>query len=211
MKIGLHILFMMVLSCCSVCGIESVTSPAYVSPLDSPIQSPDTPTSVIVLVEPSLTPRATIFVLLTPLPTSTFEPLPIFTPSDSRFEVWVIPATYSVSPPFFKVEFLPEVWKLNTDDQPYPMLEHLLLSGCSISPSVGRGLPPDYSVEHTFRKIGGYIYELSMVSKAERLVFLNYCTGNEDVGICFAVILGDNQEACIQDAEAVLATLELFE
>jgi hypothetical protein len=211
MKTSLHILFLMILLYCSACGVKSVISPTHVSPLNSPIHLPDTPTPIFTLAKPSLTPTATIFVPPTPPPTFTFEPLPIVTPSNPQFDVWVIPSTYSVSPPFFKVEFSPEVWKLNTNDQPYPMLQHLLLPECHISPSVGRGLPPDYSVEHTFRKIGDNTYELSIVSKAGQWVFSNYCTGNEDVGICFAIGSDDNQQTCIQDAEVVLSTLVIFE
>jgi hypothetical protein len=211
MKMNCHILFLIVLLYCPACEAKPVTSPTYVSPLNSPIRLSDTPTPFVTLTKPSLTPTATIFVSPTPPPTFTFEPLPVVTSSNSQFDVWVILDTYSISPPFFKVEFLPEVWELNINDQPYPMLQHLLLPGCHISPSAGRGLPPDYSVEHTFRKIGDNTYELSIVSKAGQWMFSNYCTGNEDAGICLAVGSTDNQQTCIQDAEVVLSTLVIFE
>jgi hypothetical protein len=138
--------------------------------------------------------------------------LPVITPSNAQLDVWVTSPTYSDSPPFFKVEFAPGKWQLNTENPGYPVLQHTMLQGCSISPAVGHGLPPDLSVERTSRKIGNCTYELNIV-RGEQVLSINYCTHNveADVSTCFELGLSDDQQSCIQDAEAVLATLALFE
>lgn len=198
-------------SCAAVSTSEVAQSPlSTATPLEAVQSPPATPTP---LPAPTFSiPTPTLFEPPTPPPTVTPLPLPVVTPGGSGLGVWVLRPTYSAPPPFLEVEFETARWRLDSEDPAYPVLIHRELAGCQIVPDVGRGLPEDYSVSQAFREIGSIAYQLNAVSHQDELIYMNYCALDvaEDVSTCFRVSFQDYREACIRDAEIVLATLQVI-
>ena len=203
---------MLVVSC------NPSTSGVY-SPLPS-ATSPGTAQSPLATSTPQPTPQPTAASsTLTPTPfepptrppTVTPLPLPIVTPSDPAFDVWVMRPTYSEPPPFLRVEFEITKWELTSENPAYPVLAHRELPSCQIAPDVGRGLPEDYSISTTFEKMDNIAYQVNAISCKGELIYINYCALDiiEDVSTCLGVSFQNDREKCIEDAETVLATLQL--
>ena len=127
--------------------------------------------------------------------------------------IWNGRATYA-SPddenaPMFSLNFDPAIWELlpPTDNQPESHLSQRQLAGCTLTPSVGQGLPDDWTVENGYETIGSVGYELFRASQDEELRFINYCTAVSDSYTCFTVQLSQPTEPCQQAAEELLETL----
>jgi hypothetical protein len=109
----------------------------------------------------------------------------------------------------FQVEYQTAKWKLIPRNMVYPVLVHRSLAGCWIQPDVGRGLPDIYTIQKIDKKLGDVMYQVTEISHQEKLVSAAYYTHTDDISTLFGVSLGEHEELCIQDTEAVLATLRL--
>ncbi len=170
-----------------------------------------TPTAAL-SQEPLSTPRASgtvSFPTETPLPTLVLptrradEPAALFWdgmptyPGDSQPEM------------FFRLEYDPSVWGLTKNVAGEKALAHRSIPNCIISPASGRGLPYNLTSQHQMRALGNITYDAALVSENGTPKFALYLGGDEAMQIYtgFQVSFGDESEACLQDAEKVLATL----
>ena len=179
----------------------------------APLATPTT-TATASAPAPSATTTAGSFVLqFTPIPTET--PLPTLDlPTESIrapvFEIWDGLPTYPAeSNPdyYFRLKFDPDAWALTTDQYGFPALGHRAITGCIISPTAGRGLPLNSSVEHEVRRIGGISYQVNAVFVNGARQLVNYSAGDGRIYTAFGVSFEDRPDQCVTEAEAVLATL----
>ncbi len=160
------------------------------------------------------TSTAEPFVLnFTPVPTDTALPtleLPTEAPRAPALQVWDGLPTYpSESNPdyYFRLGFDPDAWALTTDSYGFPALVHRAITNCIISPAAGRGLPPNATVEHDIRRIGGISYQISSTSVNGIKQFVTYAAGDGRIYTAFQVSLDERPDQCLLEAETVLSTL----
>jgi hypothetical protein len=154
------------------------------------------------------------FVLdLTPLPTETALPtleLPTEALLPPATQVWDGLPTYpSESRPgyYFRLRYDPQAWALTTDQYGFPALAHRAITNCIISPTQGRGLPPNAAADQEVRKIGNISYQISNVSVNGVKRFSTYTAGDGRIYSAFQVSVDDRPDQCLLEAETVLATL----
>jgi hypothetical protein len=160
------------------------------------------------------TSTAEPFVLnFTPVPTETPLPTPEL-PTESvnapASQVWDGLPTYPAeSNPnyFFRLRYDPDAWALSSDAFGSPALLHRAVANCVISPTSGRGLPPDASTEHDMRRINGISYQISSTSVNGVRKFVTYAAGDGRVYTAFQVSLDERPDQCLLEAETVLSTL----
>jgi hypothetical protein len=121
---------------------------------------------------------------LTPLPTATALPT-LALPTQPAFpqgtQVWDGLPTYpSESRPdfYFRLLYDPGAWALTTNQFGYPALASRNITGCSLAPAVGRGLPLSGSAAHEVRQIGDVTFQVSTVSVGGAARFVNYAGGD---------------------------------
>ncbi len=162
----------------------------------------------------TLTPTSAPFVLdLTPLPTET--PLPtVEIPTEPArlpaLEVWDGVPTYPAdSNPdyYFRVSFDPAAWALTVDNFGMPALAHRAITGCVLSPTVGRGLPPNATAQHEVRRINEISYQVTAVAVNAVLQSVTYAASDGRIFTAFQLSLQDRPDQCTQEAEVVLGTL----
>jgi hypothetical protein len=107
----------------------------------------------------------------------------------------------------FRVSYDPEIWALTTDQFGFPALGHRNISRCVLSVTAGRGLPPSLTVEHDILYTGNITFDVGNVYENGALKFTTYTGGDGTIFTGFEVDFEDQQEACHQDALAVLSTL----
>ena len=107
----------------------------------------------------------------------------------------------------YRLEFDANRWSLTDDSFGQVVLAHRLVEACILSPTVGRGLPPNYSAESSFRNIGDLQYEVVTISENRIPRTINYFGGDGVIFTGFQLSFQGYAEVCIQEAEAVLATL----
>ena len=107
----------------------------------------------------------------------------------------------------FRVSYDPQLWALTTDPFGFPALGHRTISRCVISVTAGRGLPPSLTVEHDILYTGNITFDVGNVYENGALKFATYTGGDGTIFTGFEVDFEDQQEACRQDALAVLSTL----
>jgi hypothetical protein len=193
----------------------AVTPPPAATVL--PTQAPNTPTS-----EPTATPTPAAtdtsipqpFILeFTPVPSETLLPtleLPTLVPNRVDLQIWDGRPTYLAesNPNYdFRLRFNPLDWALTTDQFGFPALGHRTISGCILSPTTGRGLALNGTVEHDLRKIGGINYDINTAFVNGVRQFVSYTGGDGNIYTAFQVSFRDQSDLCIMDAETVLATL----
>jgi hypothetical protein len=194
----------------------------------APTEAPVEPPSVTVEpTQPLIADTPTRAVTSTPLPTNT--PLPTSTPAPTSTEtslptlvlptevvnppvrsVWDGTPTYlgdSASGYAFRVTYDPEVWALTLDQFGYPALGHRTLSGCVISVTSGRGLPPSMNVEHETLEAGDVIFDVTTAYENEEKKFVTFTGGDGRILTAFQVTFLEESDACLADAVAVLSTL----
>ncbi len=150
---------------------------------------------------------------LTPLPSETPLPtlqLPTEPARPAALLPWDgLPTYLADSNPgyYFRVEFDPNAWALTTDYYGAPSLVHRAIRNCIISPTAGRGLPPDAVVSQDVRKIGDISYQISTVSVNGIAQSVTYTGGDGRILTAFQVSLEERPDQCLLEAEAVLGTL----
>lgn len=194
------------------------------APTEAPVEPPpvtEEPTQPLIADTPTpadtSTPRPTNTPLptSTPAPTSTETPLPtLVLPTEvvnpPLRSVWDGTPTYpgdSASGYAFRVTYDPEVWALTLDQFGYPALGHRTLSGCVISVTSGRGLPPSMTVEHETLEAGDVIFDVGTAYENEVKKFVTFTGGDGRIITAFQVSFLEESDACLADAVAVLSTL----
>jgi hypothetical protein len=148
--------------------------------------------------------------LLTPTLPPTDIPTPaIPTPGTPVVETWTGKPNYPESAPgmLYQLAYDANRWAFAEDQFGQTVLSHLLIDGCILSPTVGRGLPPNYIAESTFRNIRDLQFEVVTISENRIPRSINYFGGDGIVFTGFQLSFQGYPEVCIQEAEAVLATL----
>ena len=143
----------------------------------------------------------------TPLPTLEL-PTPVAHPPD--MQIWDgLPTYLAESKPgfYFRLRFDPDIWAATTDQFGFPALVHRQIPGCIITPSSGRGLALNGSVEHDVRKIGPVSYQVSTVFVNGVKQFVTYTGGDGNIVTAFEVSFALPADQCVTDAETVLAEL----
>jgi hypothetical protein len=176
-----------------------------------------------VLASPSAPATGTLSPL--PLPSQTFTPapgptatetllptleLPTLELTEPAFDVWDgLPTYLGDSQPnfYFRIKFNPRVWGLALDSYGQLSLSHRDIEYCILAPSGSRGLPPGMQVEHDTRQIGKLFFEINTVLINGQRQFVTYQATDKTIFTGFQVNFVNDLDACIKDAEAVLATL----
>ena len=184
-----RVLLILILSCMlTSCG------GAPPAPTEAPVESPSVtvePTQPLIAETPTQAHTSTPLPTNTPLPTSTPAPTSTETPLPTLVlptevvnppvrSVWDGTPTYlgdSASGYAFRVTYDPEVWALTLDQFGYPALGHRTLSGCVISVTSGRGLPPSMNVEHETLEAGDVIFDVATAyeNDVKKFVFSSTC------------------------------------
>lgn len=198
----------------------AVTSCAGAAP--APTQAPvEPPTATTVPTQPILadtnTPAATSTPAQTstPVPVSTDTPLPtLVLPTEAvnapLRQVWDGTPTYpgDSTPGYaFRLTYEPEVWALTTDLYGFPALGHRTITGCVISVTVGRGLPPSMTVEHEMLQAGNITFDVSTAYENGVKKFVTFTGGDGTIITAFEVSFLEESDACLAEAVVVLSTL----
>lgn len=176
------------------------TEPPALQSLEAPTRQPSE-TATAVSTRVVVTPTET------PLPTLELPTEPVNAPARM---VWDGTPTYpgESTPGYaFRVTYDPELWALTTDQFGFPALGHRNISRCVLSVTAGRGLPPSLTVEHDILYTGNITFDVGNVYENGALKFTTYTGGDGTIFTGFEVDFEDQQEACHQDALAVLSTL----
>ena len=175
-------------------------TPAASAPTLVPTEAPtSTPGAFVLDLQPHPTSTA--------LPTLVLPPRPAFSPGA---QVWDGLPTYPADSRegfYFRLLYYPAEWALTTNQYGFPALASRGLPGCVIAPAVGRGLPPNGSVDHDTRMIGEVSYQISSISVGGALQTVVYAGGNGVIFTAFEVSFVEAAEPCVAAAEAVLGTL----
>ncbi len=170
---------------------------------------------------PSRIPTQTALPSTTPLPTIAINPTETYLPTlellplgtmEPAFEVWDGQPTYPAeSQPgfFFRVRYNPRVWGLTQDSYGQAALGHRFIGYCILAAGEVRGMSPGIQVEHDTRQIGPLFFEINEVLLQGVRQFVTYQAQTADriIFTSFQVNFVDEIDACLVDAEAVLATL----
>jgi hypothetical protein len=165
--------------------------------------SPETPVSAPILFTP--TPRATATETLLP----TLE-LPTLALNPPALAVWDgVPTYLADSEPgyYFRVQYDPEKWALVTDQLGQPALSHRTIPYCVITPTAGRGLPPNVRVEHENIYPNDLSIDMGKAYEGDILRFVTYQVSDGTVFTGFEVGFQEQSESCLDDALAVIETL----
>jgi hypothetical protein len=107
----------------------------------------------------------------------------------------------------FRVTYDPDLWALTTDQMGYPALAHRNISACIITPTSGRGLPANTTVEHDILKTANVTFDVSVVSENGVKKFVTYTGGDGRIVSAFEVVFEEQVDECLADAVTVLSTL----
>ncbi len=202
----------------AACG---AAAPTAVAPPPSDTAGPNS-VEPLVMASPTAQPAPTEtptsteapFVLdLTPLPTQTALPtieIPTEAARPPALEVWDGVPTYPAdSDPnyYFRLSFDPAAWALTVDNFGMPALAHRAVTNCLLSPTVGRGLPPNAVAQHEVRQINAISYQVTTVDVNGIRQSVTYAGGDGRIYTAFQLSLPDVPDQCVQDAETVLGTL----
>jgi len=166
------------------------------------------------LATPSAEPRLFLSSLPAITPTETLLPpleLPTPLPSPPPVNVWDGPPTYpgdSAAGMFFRLQFTPMTWALTEDQYGQMALAHRQIEYCVVVPAGGHGLPLNVTVEHDRRTLGTIEYEVTTAYVSGQKQFVTYTGGDINIYTGFQVNFEGQPDACLTDAEAVLATLK---
>lgn len=177
------------------------------------------------------TPGVTAAETPSPLPTTTLAPSPTLTPTfgptatetllppldlptleagEPILEVWDgLPTGLAESQPgyYFRMKYKSRLWGLSKDAYGQPALGHREIEYCILAPAGVRGMPPGMQVEHDTRKIGPLYFEINVVLLGGVRQFVAYQATDTIIFTSFQVNFVDEIDACLTDAEEVLATL----
>lgn len=192
---------------------EAPTAPEQLPTATEPpaFQSLEAPTRQPTIVETSTSAPTPTRVL----PTATDTPLPTLElPTEAVNApvrmVWDGTPTYpgDSEPGYsFRVTYDPDLWALTTDQMGFPALAHRNISSCIITPTSGRGLPANTTVEHDVLDTDTITLDVSIVSENGVKKFVTYTGGDGKIVTAFEVVFEDQMDECLADAITVLSTL----
>ena len=193
----------------SACGAPATAGPLLVPVTSTALASPSAAATPSPLPSPTQTPTPTLgpTATETPLPTLELSTLAAFEPA---LDVWDGQPTYlGDSQPgfYFRVKFNPRAWGLTQDNYGQPALGHRDIEACVLAPAGSHGLPPNMQAEHDTRQIGKLFWEVNVALLQGVRQFVTYQAGDKIIFTGFQVNFTDQIDACLADAEAVLATL----
>lgn len=200
---------------CSLLTVISACAPSQPSPAVqvNVLATPSAPASETPAPPtPTFTPAPT-FTPIGPTPTETLLPpldLPTLEASEPALEIWDGLPTYladSRAGFFFRVKYRSALWALTEDSYGQPALGHREIEYCILAAAEPRGLSPGMQVEHDLRKIGALYFEINVVISQGARQFVAYQATDTVIFTGFQVNFVDQIDACLADAEAVLATL----
>jgi hypothetical protein len=195
------------------------------APTEAPVATEEPPTAteppaIQSLIAPTMEPQITETSTSAPtptqvLPTPTDTPLPTLElptePVNAPVRmVWDITPTYlGDSEPGYssRATYDPDLWALTTDQMGFPALAHRNIPGCVITPTSGRGLPANTTVEHDVLKTDNVTFDVSVVSENGVKKFVTYTGGDGRIVTAFEVVFEDQVDECLADAVTVLSTL----
>lgn len=201
--------FMVTITPETVFSFQVEDTPGLLPATESATQTAEMPTSV------PLHSTATEIIFV-PTATETLIPapeLPTEQPNPPVFMVWSGTPTYpGDSEPgyLFRVNYDPEQWAQAINAYDDIVLANRSMEYCIISPWTGRGLPVDWKTTHEFRAIGSSSFDVNTVSAQGQVKFITYTGGEGRIVTGFQVSFIENQDACVQEAEAILGTLRSF-
>jgi|SRR5687768_1937692 len=184
--------------------LPSATEPPAFQSLEAPTRQPtivETSTAVPTPTQVLATPTDT------PLPTLELPTEPVNAPVRM---VWDGTPTYlgDSEPGYsFRVTYDPDLWALTTDQMGFPALAHRNISTCVITPTSGRGLPANTTVEHDVLKTDTVTFDVSIVSENGVKKFVTYTGGDGRIVTAFEVVFEEQVDECLADAVTVLSTL----
>lgn len=184
--------------------LPTVTEPPAIQSLNAPTMEPQaTETSTPAPTPTQILPTPTD----TPLPTLELPTEPVNAPVQM---VWDGTPTYlgDSEPGYaFRVTYDPDLWALTTDQMGFPALAHRNITACIITPTTGRGLPPNTNVEHDVLKTDNVTFDVSVISENAVKKFVTYTGGDGRIVTAFEVVFDEQSEECLADAVTVLSTL----
>ena len=182
----------------------TATEPPAIPSLEAPTRRPT-------VVETSTSAQTPTLVLPTPtdtpLPTLELPTEPVNPPVRM---VWDGTPTYlgDSEPGYsFRVTYDPDLWALTTDQMGFPALADRNIPGCVITPTAGRGLPANTTVEHDVLKTDTVTFDVSVVSENGVKKFVTYTGGDGRIVTAFEVVFEEQVDECLADAVTVLSTL----
>lgn len=209
--LSLLILSLLLVSCAGAApGLEETAMPTQddASEPTQPLLPENTTTSV-----PTSTSVPTQTEVL-PTPTETALPLLIL-PTEMvnapSLLAWDGTPTYlgDSQPGYsFRVFYDPELWALTEDQFGYPALGHRAIPSCVISVTSGRGLPANLTVEQDILYTSTVTFYVGTAFENGVRKFVTYTGGDGRVITAFEVSFEEQADECIEDAQAVLTTLQ---
>jgi len=188
------------------CAAAPTAAPAPTQRPQVPLLQPQVPPTMAsqpnqpVATEAAASPTEPFVLDLTPLPTETALPTLVLPTESIRLpalQAWDGAPTYPAeSRPgfYFRVVYNPEVWALTTDQFGSPALAHRAITNCIISPTQGRGLPPNLTVDQETRKLGDISYQISNVSLDGVRQSSTYAAGDGRIYTAFQVSVDDRPD-----------------
>jgi hypothetical protein len=114
----------------------------------------------------------------------------------------------------FLMDYNPDVWAQTEGLFGDIVLGNRQIEYCTITPWTGRGLPVAWKVTHEFRALGSGptppTFDVNTVTFNDVVKFVSYVGGDGKVLTGFQVSFNEQQDRCLQDAEAVFGTLRSF-
>jgi hypothetical protein len=107
----------------------------------------------------------------------------------------------------FRVTYDPDLWAVTADQFGFPSLAHRNITGCVISVTSGRGMPPNIVVEHDVLYTDTVNFDVATAFENGVRKFVTYTGGDGTVITAFEVSFQDQADACLADAVTVLTTL----
>ena len=181
----------------------TATEPPAFQSLEAPTRAPSTETATI---EPSPT-EVLLTPTDTPLPTLELPTEPANAPAQM---VWDGPPTYlgDSTPGYsFRVTYDPDLWALTIDQFGFPALAHRNIPACVITPTSGRGLPANTTVEHNVLHDEELTFDVGNVYENGVLKFVTYTGGDGTIITGFEVTFEEQVDECLREAVTVLSTL----
>lgn len=181
----------------------TATEPPAFQSLEAPTRTPSTETATI---EPSPT-EVLLTPTDTPLPTLELPTEPANAPAQM---VWDGPPTYlgDSTPGYsFRVTYDPDLWALTIDQFGFPALAHRNIPACVITPTSGRGLPANTTVEHNVLHDEELTFDVGNVYENGVLKFVTYTGGDGTIITGFEVTFEEQVDECLREAVTVLSTL----
>lgn len=110
----------------------------------------------------------------------------------------------------FRMDYDPSAWAQTRGNFGNIVLANREIPFCLITPISGNELPVEWKVDHQTRLIGSAVYDVNTAILQEAVQFVNYIGGDGNILTGFQVTFEGNPQVCLDQSEAVLASLRSF-